>query len=193
MVEINQEEMQQELFSEFSNSAKSAERFGSLNKAHKPILFSTSIEQIILLSITLILLCCFMFFLGVLRGKSLVFRPPQRVLQNKIVAPVLRPDEMSGASFNAGNVKAVNESAARGVSETPNVSRPYTLQLSTYKKQEFAEKEVAVLRQSGYFASVVSNDGFYEVYVGQYATKEDAKMDLKIFKPKYKDCFLKRR
>ena len=198
MAEINQEETQQELFLEFSGTAKSAERFPSLNKAHKPILLNTSVEQIILVSIVFILCCCFVFFLGVLRGKALNPLPLRLIPQNKAVSLVSRSVEMPKPTFNAGSVGAgrvgvTNESPISGASETPDISRPYTLQLSTYKKQEFADKEVAELRRSGYFTSIIPSDGFYQVCAGQYATKEDAKRDLKIFKAKYKDCFLRRR
>src|SRR5690242_4924123 len=71
MTDPKPQEMQSELFTEFSNETKKPERFPGVVKTHKPILISTTVEHLILVGIGLILLCCFIFFLGVIRGKSI--------------------------------------------------------------------------------------------------------------------------
>lgn len=196
MAEINQEETQQELFEQFAGSARKPERFLPQNKINKPILFSTSVEQVILISITLILVCCFVFFLGVLRGKSLKTSPlaAAMVYSKKPVSlpvPVVSAAPVRSAAASEP-VRLPGPQQAQVV-EVSSTTKPYTVQLATYKKQELAEKEVVTLRRSGYFSTIIPSDGYYQVCVGQYATKDEAKKDLKNFSAKYKGCFLRRR
>ena len=186
MTEIQQEEKQQELFLEFSGAAKRQERFPGLVKTPKPFLFNTTIEQIILVSIALILAGCLVFFLGVLRGKFLSERAPQYLVQNLVQRKV--PVAAAAPRKIAASPVVVVKPEAR-----PNVNQPYTIQLSTYKKQDLAEKEAVAFRHSGFNSTIISGNGYYAVCVGQYATKDAAKKDLKIFSVKYKDCFLRRR
>ena len=194
MVEIEQEEKQQELFPVFSGAAKRPERFPALAKAHKPLLLNTTIEQIILVSIVLILAGCFVFFLGVVRGKSLSARVPQYLAQGNIAAVAMAPQKIAAPSMMT--VKPEARAVATGnnkVEQVQNANKPYTIQLSTYKRQDLAEKEAVTLRHSGFYSTIDQKGGFYEVCVGQYATKDAAKKDLKIFNAKYKGCFLRRR
>ena len=180
MTEINQEEMQQELFIEFADAAKKPERFIPQNKVNQPILLNTSVEQLILIGITMILVCCFVFFLGVLRGKSLRQTAMTPAPQKKITSakPAYMADQPSG------NVMKLPETIA--------IAKPYTIQVSTYRKPSLAEKEAAALRSNGYAASVISDESFAAVCIGQYATKEDAKKDLNLFGAKFKGSFLRR-
>src|ERR1041385_8424281 len=62
---------QQELFSDFSAQPRAAERVPSIAKTQKPILISTTLEQLLLVGLISILVFCLVFFLGVLRGRSL--------------------------------------------------------------------------------------------------------------------------
>ena len=56
MNEPELQEPQKELFNEFSSQeAKKAERFPAFHRTPKPILFSTSVEQLVLAGILLIL------------------------------------------------------------------------------------------------------------------------------------------
>ena len=199
MAEIDREELQQDLFLELADSAKKPERFIPQNKINKPIPLNTSVEQLILIGIIMILAGCFVFFLGVLRGKSLGSNPTVLRPQKKIVtSPAVTPAQP--ALLSAGNHPAATalSSEIRQAGPPPKAKgswspgKPYTLQLSTYRKQDLAEKEVSALRRSGYFSIIIPSDGYYQVCVGQYATKEDAKKDIKMFGAKFKGCFLRR-
>lgn len=197
---MNQEEMQQELFLEFAGAAKKQERFIPQSKVNKPIQLNTSAEQLILIGITIILVCCFVFFLGVLRGKSLGPNPAVLMPQKKIIAsptvvsapPGPLPAAGTHPAATALNSEIRQAGPPQGAQGSWSSSKPYTLQLSTYRKQDLAEKEVLALRRGGYFSTIIPSDGYYQVCVGQYATKEDAKKDLKIFGAKFKGCFLRR-
>ena len=72
-------------------------------------------------------------------------------------------------------------------------ARPYSIQLVTYKKKEYAEKEMKTLRRSGFFSTIIPSGDYYQVCVGQYASNNEARRDLAYFRVKYKDCYLRRR
>ena len=213
MTEIKQEETQQELFNQFSGELKKAERFPSISRPQKPILFSTSVEQIILVSILLILAGCFIFFLGIMRGKALASkdqiavsaRPaplaPQGDLKRvqPVRAVVTTQVTVKEVVATTPKVKLAApavlpaKALAKPSPATLDLNKPYTIQLVTYKKKDLAEREVAGLRRNGFYSAIIASGDYYQVCVGQYAAKEEARKDLKVFGSKYKDCFLRRR
>ncbi len=204
MSDTRNEETQQELFLEFSERPKAKERFPSIARPYKPILFTTSLEQIILAGIIIILLCCFMFFLGVLRGKSLLQkemgltvagpskpRIPQTVPAKAV--PKSMPVVKAAVTQSRPSLKAPAVSLTPKPLATPDITKPYTIQLVTYKKRDLAEKDVAMLRKNGLYAFIIPSGDYFQVCEGQYATKEEAKKDLKLLSGRYKDCYLRRR
>ncbi len=204
MTEIKQEETQQELFNEFSGELKKTERFPSISRPQKPILFSTSVEQIILVSIILILAGCLIFFLGILRGKFLASKgqvtAPVRIAPEPVrptavtsIAPKQAAAPLLKVKPSAASVALPAKASVKPSPATLDLNKHYTIQLVTYKKKDLAEKEVAGLRRNGFYSSIIASGDYYQVCVGQYATKEEAKKDLKVFGSKYKDCFLRRR
>ncbi len=186
MTELRQEESQKELFQEFSGETKKVDRFPTLPRTQKPILISTTAEQLIFCGILAILLLCFMFFLGVLRGKSL-----GRVQIPEVRSASLARSEPSVPlpTMPAASVAAKTPEAGRAT----DPARPYTIVLVTYKKKALAEKEVAVLKKGGTPAFVASSGDYFVVCSGQYANIGEAKKDLRVFGGRYKGCFLKRR
>lgn len=200
MTDPKHQEMQSELFTQFSpGEIKNPGRFPPVPKTHKPILLTTSVEQLILAGIGLILLSCFIFFLGVIRGKSIAPEssqgPPIRmtapalaplatkVSRSALTAPISAPAQTPASSVKSASAPSMKE----------NPKKPYTIQLVTYKKSELAQKEVAGLRKAGYYSAVIPSGDYYLVCVGQYASIDDAKKDLRTFGARYKDCFLRRR
>lgn len=173
MAEIKSQETQQEFFQEFSGAARKSERFPSLPKSIKPILINTTLEQLILAGILSILVLCLVFFLGVLRGRALT--PVQRIVVTERMVPV----------------QTTAAPAAMPVVNDP--SKPYTIQLVTYKKQDLAKRSIAELRKKGYHATVIPSGEYHQVCVGVYRSIEEAKNDLRLFASTYKDCYLRRR
>jgi hypothetical protein len=219
MTELKQEEIQQEFFG-FSAEPKKPDRLPGISKPQKPILISTSTEQIILVSIIFILASCFIFFLGVIRGKSLgekvqrQIAAPQAVVQpvqsaakqvvvkttsvkpqNAAPAQTFLTAKPSASSVKSAEVKSQRVAAptTKSALTTLNLNKPYTIQLTTSKKKDLAEKEVDAIQKKGYFSFIIPSGDYFQVCVGQYATKDEAKNDLKIFGSKYKDCYLRRR
>ncbi|MGH7198383.1 MAG: SPOR domain-containing protein [Candidatus Omnitrophota bacterium] len=205
MSDLKPEESQQELFVEFApGQAKKPERFPAFHRAPKPILLTTSVEQILLVGILVILAGCLIFFLGVLRGRSLGRALPER----PPVAPVIAPQQKPAiAAPLAGKPQAPRQMSVFQASpspspavkietrpaQAPDPTKPYTLQLITYRKKDLAENEVEDLRRRGFQAFTAQKGDYYLVCSGQYGSKEEADRDLKALRARYKDCFLKRR
>ena len=183
-METKPQESQQELFLEFSKEPKKAEPFLPLRKTQKPILISTHLEQLILAGILTILAACLVFFLGVLRGKSLsVSRPVPSSPPMRVPA---RP------------VPLLQKTPAPAVSTVPllivpDSRKPYTIQLVTYKKKDYAENESALLRRQGFFSIIIPSGEYYQVCAGQYANREESEKDKGMFSARYKGCFLRPR
>jgi septal ring-binding cell division protein DamX len=198
MTDPKSQEMQSELFTEFSKETKKPDRFPGVVKTHKPILWNTTVEHLILLGIGLILLCCFIFFLGVIRGKSLNSTPaadsyavPAQAAVQVPRAAVASPAARQAAPQATPAVTAPKTTPA--VSQKDNPKKPYTIQLVTYKKKDLAQKEVATFRKAGYYSTVIPSGDYFLVCVGQYTNIDEARKDLKTFGARYKDCFLRRR
>jgi hypothetical protein len=184
------QETQQELFTEFSASPKRPERFPTLAKSHKPILLSTTTEQLLLIGILAVLVLCAVFFLGVLRGKSL--RPE--------ILPVSRTYVQAPPVPVKTAVKTLAPAVAMIKPQIPapaplvlNTEKPYTIQVVTHRKREYAENEMAAIKRLGYVSFLIPSGEYFQVCAGQYKTKDEAKKDLALFSAKYKDCFLRRR
>ena len=176
-------EAQQELFEEFSTAPPKPERFPSIAKTQKPILISTTLEQILMAGIVFVLVLCGVFYLGMLRGKSLThpsFTPGARTLPMRpTTAPLGAPALPVQTKPSPPTVLASN--------------KPYTIQVVTHRKQEFADQEVAKLKRMGYVSFIIPRGEYFQVCAGQYTTKDEARRDLASFSSKYKDCFLRPR
>ena len=189
------QETQRELFWEFAPDKKKGERLPGV-KSLKPILLATSAEQVILAGILLILMGCLIFFLGVLRGRSLVGTRPLTPSTAAIRPPAAaRPAERTSLATTVPAPPAPPPPPAAPVSRTPILDRakPYAIQLVAFKKRDLAEREASVWTKKNFFTAVLPSDEYYLVYVGQYASKDEAAKDLSFFRARYKDCFLRRR
>lgn len=197
-------ERQQELFEEFSpSSPKRVERIPALAKSNKPILITTTTEQILLASILGILVLCSIFFIGVLRGKSLqtsVMQDP--VSPQRLVAPV-KPTTSARAvmvapaspaqAIAAANRVSLPASVAASPLEAPYSTKPYTIQLVTHRGRQMAETEVMNLRKAGNVSFIIPSGEYYQVCVGQFSSKDEAKKQLKSLSGRFKDSFIRRR
>ncbi len=195
MNEIKPQENQKELFSDFVPEPQRNERIPSIAKSHKPILISTTLEQMLLISIVMILVFCLVFFLGVLRGRSMgdqgfaaraAAESPavRKPVQVKAAVPqaAAKPAAIPGAVNRDGSIMVVREQA-----------KPYTIQILTTKKRAYAESEAASLKSRGINSWVMASNEYYVVCVGTYANKEEARKDLSFFASKYKGSYLRRR
>jgi hypothetical protein len=200
MEEHRPKETQSELFPEqFSSGALRGERLPSIVRPQKQILLTTNTEQMLMAGIISILLLCGVFFLGVVRGKAIVGLPAEIPAQAyeeplRTAVPAMPPP---AAKQQDGPVPPAGRSGAATAPRAQNIpaesTKPYTIQLVTHRKKDLAEQEMNGLRAQGFYSFLIPSGVYFQVCVGQYASKDEAKKDLARFAPKFKDCFLRRR
>lgn len=204
MSEIRHEESQGELFPGLSEENRSSDRLSVTHRTQKPILFSTSLEQILLFIIILILSYCGVFFLGVLRGKSLGPDPdasrthmtPVQAANVQSSPPIQRRAPIAAPIPTRIPQTTVSPAPAQTRPTGTTVldpSKPYTVQLVTYKSADLANNEVTYWKKRGYDSFVITSGDYYVVCAGQYAGQGEAKNDLTAFRKKFKDSYLRRR
>lgn len=191
----NGSETQQELFPGFSGSPEKTERFPAIHKHSKPLLVTTSLEQLLLAAILIILFGCGTFFLGVLRGKTLggySVAPSVR-----IVSPAIRPPLAAPRPSTPMGTRTVTAPApAAGSPAAPArvlITKPYMIQLASYKSAREAESQAQQIRKAGYLAGCSASGAYTVLWAGQYGSKAEADKDLAFFRSKYKGAFLRRR
>jgi septal ring-binding cell division protein DamX len=204
MNEPRSKETQHELFEEFSKSPKKQDGFQGISNSQKTLLFSTTFEQLLMYGILLILLLCGVFFLGVVRGKSL----SQPLLEPVPVTAETHPQDLRPAPVRTKAAPAARPAPSAAPAPAPEArrsapaaadtqmalpSKPYTIQLVTHRKKELAEAEMAAIRRAGFYSFIIPSGEYFQVCAGQYASKDEAKKDLSRFAAKWKDCFLRRR
>ncbi len=186
MIESSRQENQQELFLDFKGEARKTEKMPPMARSNKPIFFSITLEQIILGTILLILFFCFVFWLGVLRGRS---ASHVSIVETSVArsAPVPVP-----APKPARPVEPAINTQTAVVPKKVSAAKPYTLQLLTTKKKQDAEDEAVLLRKKGFDSWSARSGNFYIVCLGRYSGKEEAARDLNLFSSRYKGCYLRR-
>jgi cell division protein FtsN len=70
---------------------------------------------------------------------------------------------------------------------------PYTVQIVAYKKQKSAEKKAKELRKNGEKVFVIPNRKrtWYQVCIGAFKTRQEAKVLARKLEKKYKGCFVR--
>lgn len=195
MSDTKPEQTQQEFFPEFTpGQPKGPERLASFHRTPKPILVTTSVEQIVLTGILVILAGCLVFFLGVLRGRSIGHETaaPQRLVV--VPLPAKKPETARQVPvFQSSPAQPPSVKIEARTAQAADPTKPYTLQLITYKKRDLAEGEAGELRRRGFQAFVAPSGNYFLVCSGQYGSKEESARDQQALRARYKDCFLRRR
>ncbi len=196
-------EVQNDLF-EQSNKAKNKRRFRPSFKKMFPygfVTFRLSYEGAIFSLIIFLMLCVIMFSIGVERGKNSRNYVKEEI--KKDVKPVSVRPQVKNVQTNPVSVNklksapavAYNTPKANTVAQvrTPQeaVKGNYTIQVLTYRDKSTAEKQVQKLTQNGYKPFVIFSGGFYQICIGRYSVRENAKIDLANLRRNYKDCFIR--
>lgn len=191
---INYKEVQSELFP--VNSA-------SLDDMRKPPFLlaslTLSIESLVIFSILAIMIALFSFSLGVERGRTLAAQSldekaaaawnvggrkpaPAVPLQPKVSA-VQQTAVRSSASV-AVAPKAVSSSSPVGRTAVV-ASAKWTVQLSSYRSEKYAQQEALGLKAKGYPTFIMKSKEFYLVCVGQFASQAQAQSFFKKIQAKH--------
>ena len=203
---INYKQSQFELFPGAANSADKIARprfyFSSL---------TLSLENLVISSIGILMAVVLSFSMGVEKGKKVVLSGSS-IMPITIAAPISSkpvtlpspqispsnkiPDSLANPAKNALPEIARQDNK---VEKTPVVNKDdetppsgYTIQVASFKKDEFAQKEADLLKKKGYNIFIVPKGKYSIVCVGSFPNKGDAKVTLNRLQKTYKDPIVRR-
>jgi len=180
-----QHEYQHELFDEFEQKESKIKRFSrNAIPPRKPRFFHFTIEQISTIVILIILALILSFALGIEKGKNIAGTVGQKKAKEIVVTKIVEQKKEE-------TKKPVQTIVVPKKKKVEEIVKPYTIQLISYKDKNRATKTVGAFKRKGYQASMMRENGWYQVCVGSYLNKKEAEEDLKNFSQKYKDCFLR--
>jgi len=174
---------QGELFNEFKirdNSIKQITK--NIMHRRRPHLhiFYVYLEQAVTIALLVIMGLIVSFALGVERGKKYMIIDLREVQKPAPVVSSETVQEPPKEDFKM-------EKADKAI----DISKPYTIQLISYKKRELAEDKVEELKKVGLEADILERNSWYQVIVGAYVDRKSAEADFKKFSKIYKGCFLR--
>lgn len=194
----------------FSENPRQFELFPSEQKAEtarsRPRFFLTnftlSLENIILVSVMIILSVVMAFSWGVERGKDKetvqapAEPPPVQEARPVTPAPVQEVVPVAAAAAEEAPLPAVVQAdpAPAAAAEAPsekNIDKLYTIQVASYNKEEYAQREGANLKKDGYDIFVLPKGNYSILCVGKFKDKDKAKAFSTKLRKRYKDCLVR--
>ena len=175
---------QGELFSEFQTAKikGTGRSFGKDMVFAKKVVFSLSYENIILLFIGSIMLLVIFFSLGVEKGKRSTIAQAGGEKAENVISEAPQKEEPKIAKNS--------EITEKKVIDIPQ--KLYTIQVSAFRKEGKAEKEIARLKNNGYDTFVMPSEGWLQVCVGRYASREESEKDFAALKKNYPSCYFRK-
>lgn len=160
-------EKQPELFGEFRDPETKKNFFQGGALPEKTFVFAFSKEKLILFFIAFIVVLAIMFAIGFERGKKSVSYK-NVVRQARVV------------NVNPAPPKTV-------------LSKPYTIQVATYRSKESAQQEGMKIKSKGLPVVIIGINGVYQILVGEYSTEKDAQQALNSLKKTYSGSYIRKR
>ncbi len=180
MFNPEQKDKQVEFFDDLSGAAKKSKK-AKLHLAR--IAVSLSYENIIILSIGLIMLLIVCYSLGIEKG--------QRLVQ---ISSTGENAETTGNTESATKIEQEQlqqKPKTLPVKKSPRLG-PY-IQVASFRTKKYAEKEMQRLKNSGHQPFLATWGRFKVVCVGGYKDKAEAVDALKQLRKVYADCILRQK
>ena len=193
--------MQPELFKEFEAQQKKNAKKKSPGSIlpRNYVLLSVSYEQVIFITIGIIMLMVLVFSLGVERGRSLAVSPAKK--QTDTAAKKADNLKTEPAKAEEKTIPEAAEAAQAEGDKAPEEKKEvktsseniFTVQLIAYRSKKSAQKELSTLTKKGYKPFIVTGGGYYQVCVGEYKNQESAQKVIRELKKGYPDGFIRKR
>lgn len=180
---------QKELFKEFE-APKKKKRLSHAILPKNYTLFNVTYEQIIFITIAIIMLMVLIFSLGVERGKHLrIPASTQRVrdvIHKKEVKERIKDTEIEP-------IQTPIQTAVPTEEKRVSDSKLFTIQVIAYRSKKLAQKELMKLSKKGFKPFIIIGGGYYQICVGEYRNQNEAKKDISDLRKAYKDSFIRKR
>lgn len=186
MFNSNEKDRQVEFFSDLPGKSKKS-RKDKLRLAKTFV--SLSYENIIILSIGLIMLLIVCYSSGVERGKHLAQLIPLRAQESEDIKVEQEQVQKSPTIKAPGpQEKKIKVKLA----QTKNAAKtlPY-IQIASFYTDKYARKEIEQLKNKGYQPFLTQWGKYRVVCVGGYKNRDEATMALKQLRKVYADCILR--
>lgn len=136
-------------------------------------------EKRIKLSIIFIISLLITYSIGIEKGKKIMqAERKENLISAEYKEPkLITPEEIREIESKKDEIQEV---------------KGYIIQVATYRKIPHAEKEVKNLKKKGYQSFTKKIGDFIVVYVGNFQSKDEAKIYLKRLKNYYSDCFIRK-
>lgn len=173
--------------------------------------FNVSYEQVIFISIAIIMLMVLLFSVGVEYGKRIARSgetgPPARENVEggrwKVEGEASTLDPRPSTSPDTGTAPAQTETkpaqpaaeaeVKKAISQPKVLSQKFTIQAVAYRSKKKAQDDMVILSKKGFSPFIVVGGDYYQVCAGEYASKEEAMKDYEKIRKLYKDCFIRKR
>lgn len=193
--------MQKELFKEFEAAQRRAKKKAQGSILPKNyLLINISYEQVIFITIGVIMLMVLVFSLGVERGRRAGATPSDtpeaaivRIVETKIEEPAPEPVEPETKEEPVEERPVVERGYEGRVAKPVQEQAQFTIQVIAYRSKKSAQKEIMKLTKKGYTPFIILGGGYYQICVGEYKSQKEAKADLSTLKKTHPDSFLRKR
>ena len=188
---------QPELFQDLPTEQK-PKRFQYPSFAGRFLRVKVAYEDVVFLSLAVLLVLLGGFCLGVERGKRVV--PPPAVLETEGLAAAgegatperiqVQRRPLPVIPVGASPVPSVPSVEMEG--STGEGNAPYVIQLATYVGEMTAQEEVRRLAKGGVKAQVIKQGRYFELRAVGFRSRLEAKEALTGLRKNYRDAFIKR-
>lgn len=189
---MEEDKQQKELF-EFEPPKRSFPRLGAIfprSDFEGKLSVTLTLERLIFILIGIIMLMVIIYALGVEAGRSTAKAKAPAIVPAKNAVAAHAPVIPAKQNITPREPVVVTSPAVVPVKD---VNKPYTIVAVTFSKRELAVQEVNKLKKSGFSATLVQSDSYFQVCVGSYSDKNGAESqkDLKKIKRLYKDAYFR--
>jgi cell division protein FtsN len=187
-------EEQKEFFQEFGKPKKGIERLMRRYIPSKRFFVTLSIENMVLSTITVIMVVVAAFSLGVERGKRIARTEKIKVdiESREAGAADVAPKETIMPELLPKETPKEKEEAPKKAKVLVKKKGKYAIQVVSFKNEARAKKKIEEFKEDGFDAFIIPAENWFQICVGRYATTEEAKTDLNRLKADYKDCFIRK-
>lgn len=178
---------------------------GSSDIAKPRYLFANltlSIDNVVVIGIITLMTMVFAFSLGVEKGKkvknfsSSIQQLPPVTAKGLAVAASTTPAQINQTKKAPVTAAGSPPTNSLRVKETPNLpsssAKPYTIQVASFKDDQYAQKEASVLKNKNLDSFVLTKGNFFIVCIGKFSKKEEANGLLSKLRRTYNDCLVRR-
>ena len=161
-----------------------------------------STDNIIIVSIIALMTIVLSYSLGVERGKTMVgvskkeTRVEPVAVKKKVVPAVTsgKPSFPQPLEIKQKGISLQQSIQPQIVGKTPEqiIKDFYTIQVASFKSENYANKEAMALKQKGFEIFVVAKGSYSIVCVGKFQQEHEAKSFSRKLRTQYKDCLISR-